>query len=57
MHTNVSLFDHNMPHSHITDRPMAPRGRVKERKQRHGTPNTTKVKQSALSSPTRKLQN
>ena len=53
MHTKVSLFDHNMPQSHIIDQPMAPRGRVKERQQRHDTRNTTKVKQSALSSPTR----
>ena len=37
-----------MLQSHTTDQPLALRGRVKERYQRHEIQNTTKVKQPAL---------
>ena len=42
-------YGQKMPQSHTTDQLMAPRGRVKERYQRHDIQITTKEKQPALS--------
>ena len=41
-------YDPKIPKSHTTDQPRTPRGRVKERWQRHDIQNTTSVKQSTL---------
>ena len=40
----VSEYVQEMTRSHTTNQPMAPRGRDKERQQRHDIQNTTKVK-------------
>ena len=42
-----------MSQSHTRDQPMALREKVKERQQRYGIQNKTKVKQPGLSSPER----
>ena len=51
----VSKYDQEIPQLQIADKPMAPRGRATQ--QPWDTRKTNQAKQSALSSPSRWLQN
>ena len=50
-----SEYDQEIPQSHTAEQPMTPQGRATEQSQ--DTRKTVKVKQQALSSPSRWLQN